>query len=187
MCFSLCRASLPSSATSVFVDVQSARGDGADRAALPAAAGEVRFSRAAFRLRNFARRKSAAQLHRIHLGQRREHAKEVMVLWLGQTLLDRYRTLGNRCMKTIANWRCDARSGLSAFAVGDGFVYGCYAVIVGLAVSGKLSLGEMTLYVVAFRQGQQAFQKARSAVWVASTNTICTCPICSISWRFRRS
>ena len=63
-------------------------------AALPAAAGEVRFSRAAFRLRNF-RAPETRRLNYIEyiLGSD-EHAKEVMVLGLGKVLLDRYRTVG---------------------------------------------------------------------------------------------
>jgi ATP-binding cassette subfamily B protein len=36
--------------------------------------------------------------------------------------------------------------------------YGCYALIVATTVAGRLSLGDMTLYLVAFRQGQQSFQ-----------------------------
>jgi ATP-binding cassette subfamily B protein len=35
--------------------------------------------------------------------------------------------------------------------------YGCYALIATSAVRGRLSLGDMTLYLVAFRQSQQAF------------------------------
>lgn len=128
-------------------------------AALPAAAGELRFSRAAFRLRNF-RAPETRRLNYIEyiLGSD-EHAKEVMVLGLGNMLLDRYRTLGESLYR-------DDRS-LAIRRAGWGYLlsllatlafYGCYVVIVGLAVAGKISLGDMTLYVVAFRQGQQAFQ-----------------------------
>src|SRR3954468_10309692 len=42
--------------------------------------------------------------------------------------------------------------------------YGCYALIVGATVRGRLSLGDMTLYLVAFRQGQQSFQSVLSAL-----------------------
>ncbi len=41
--------------------------------------------------------------------------------------------------------------------------YGCYALIVAATVRGRLTLGEMTLYLVAFRQGQQSFQSILSA------------------------
>ena len=40
--------------------------------------------------------------------------------------------------------------------------YGCYAMIVAATVRGRLSLGDMTLYLVAFRQGQQSFQAVLS-------------------------
>ena len=42
--------------------------------------------------------------------------------------------------------------------------YGCYALIVAATVRGRLSLGDMTLYLVAFRQGQQSFQSMLSAL-----------------------
>jgi ATP-binding cassette subfamily B protein len=134
-------------------------------AALPAAAGEVRFSRAAFRLRNF-RAPETRRLNYIEyiLGSD-EHAKEVMVLGLGKVLLDRYRTVGEslyRDDRSLAIRRAFWGYLLSLLATLA--FYGCYVVIVGLAVSGKISLGDMTLYVVAFRQGQQAFQSTLSSL-----------------------
>ena len=42
--------------------------------------------------------------------------------------------------------------------------YGCYALIVVATVRGRLSLGDMTLYLAAFRQGQQSFQAVLSAL-----------------------
>ena len=42
--------------------------------------------------------------------------------------------------------------------------YGCYALIVAATVRGRLTLGEMTLYLVAFRQGQQSFQSILTAL-----------------------
>ena len=58
--------------------------------------------------------------------------------------------------------------------------YGCYALMAVGAARGELSLGDMTLYMVAFRQGQQAFQSilSRSA---ACTRTTSTCRTCSHS------
>ena len=42
--------------------------------------------------------------------------------------------------------------------------YGCYLVIALQAARGQLSLGNLTLYVVVFRQGQQAFQSCLAAI-----------------------
>lgn len=134
-------------------------------AALPAAAGEVRFSRAAFRLRNFRAPESRRLNYIEYILGSDEHAKEVMVLGLGPALLDRYRSLGESLYeddRKLAVRRAIWGYLLSLLATIA--FYGCYAVIVGLAVAGKLSLGEMTLYVVAFRQGQQAFQSTLSSL-----------------------
>ncbi|HNF98340.1 MAG TPA: ABC transporter ATP-binding protein, partial [Pseudomonadota bacterium] len=109
-------------------------------AALPAAAGEVRFSRAAFRLRNFRAPESRRLNYIEYILGSDEHAKEVMVLGLGPALLDRYRSLGESLYeddRKLAVRRAIWGYLLSLLATIA--FYGCYAVIVGLAVAGKLS------------------------------------------------
>jgi len=54
--------------------------------------------------------------------------------------------------------------GYALSLVSTGVFYGCYALIVVATVRGRLSLGDMTLYLVAFRQGQQSFQAVLSAL-----------------------
>ncbi len=48
--------------------------------------------------------------------------------------------------------------------VGTGAFYGCYAGMALAAATARITLGNMTLYLVAFRQGQQAFQSVLGAV-----------------------
>ena len=48
--------------------------------------------------------------------------------------------------------------------LGTGTFYGAYAAMALMAAAGALTLGNMTLYVIAFRQGQQAFQSALAAI-----------------------
>ena len=48
--------------------------------------------------------------------------------------------------------------------VGTGTFYGAYAAMAVMAAAGKLTLGNMTMYVLAFRQGQQAFQSALGGI-----------------------
>ncbi|RYZ49539.1 MAG: ABC transporter ATP-binding protein, partial [Proteobacteria bacterium] len=42
--------------------------------------------------------------------------------------------------------------------------YGCYLIMAIQAADGVLSLGNLTLYVIAFRQGQQSFQSCLTAI-----------------------
>lgn len=130
-------------------------------AALPAAAVEVRLSQAAFAQRNL-RAAEARQLSYLeYVLASDEHAKEVMTLELGPVLLERYRSLGaslageeQGLLVRRTLW------GTLLSQLGTLSFYGCYLMIAGLAAAGRITIGELTLYVVAFRQGQQAFQGA---------------------------
>jgi ATP-binding cassette subfamily B protein len=48
--------------------------------------------------------------------------------------------------------------------ISSGAFYGCYLLIAEQAARGELTVGNLTLYVVVFRQGQQAFQSCLSAI-----------------------
>ena len=94
-----------------------------------------------------------------------EHVKEVKLFGLGDLLLGRYRTLAEtffredqRLAVKRALWGY-LMSLLSTLAF-----YGCYVAIVIATVRGRLTLGDMTLYLVAFRQAQQAFQAILGAL-----------------------
>jgi ATP-binding cassette, subfamily B, bacterial len=80
-------------------------------------------------------------------------------------LLARYRTLAETFFaddRRIAVQR--AGWGYVLSLLSTVVFYGCYATIVALTVAGRLSLGDMTLGLVAFRQGQQSFQAVLSAL-----------------------
>lgn len=134
-------------------------------AALPAAAGEMRFSKVAFRLRNWRAPETRRLNYLEYVLASDEHAKEVKVLGLGPVLLDRYRTLGESFYREDRKLAV-RRAGWGALLslLGTLAFYGCYLFIVGLAAAGRITLGEMTLYVVAFQRGQQAFQSSLSGV-----------------------
>ncbi len=92
-------------------------------------------------------------------------AKEIKLFNLGGTLLDRYTTLFDKFFeedKSLALRRATAGFGLGLIAT-LGF-YGSYAWIVWYTVQGKISLGDMTLYLTIFRQGQSTFQSILAAV-----------------------
>jgi ATP-binding cassette, subfamily B, bacterial len=92
-------------------------------------------------------------------------AKEIKLFNLGATLLNRYTTLFDKFFeedKSLALRRATAGFALGLIAT-LGF-YGSYAWIVWYTVQGKISLGDMTLYLAIFRQGQSTFQSILSAM-----------------------
>ena len=134
-------------------------------ATVPAFVAEARFSGAAFRLRNW-RSPDARRLNYLeYVMANDEHAKEVKLFGLGPLLLERYRGLSERFYaedKALATRRTVWAYLLSL--VSTLVFYGCYALIVVATARGGLSLGSMTLYLAAFRQGQLSFQSILTAV-----------------------
>ncbi|WP_437632665.1 ABC transporter ATP-binding protein [Sorangium sp. So ce854] len=134
-------------------------------AAIPATVAEARFSGAAFRLRNW-RSPEARRLNYLEYVLANDgHAKEVKLFGLGPMFLERYRALAASFYRedsALAVRRAGWAYGLSL--LGTAAFYGCYGAMALGAASGRLSLGEMVLYVAAFRQGQQSFQAVLAGV-----------------------
>src|SRR5881394_2027259 len=134
-------------------------------ATVPAFIAEARFSGAAFRLRNWRSPDSRRLTYLEYVLGNDEHAKEVKLFGLAPLLLGRYRRLAETFFAD--DRRMAVRRTVWGYAlslVSTLVFYGCYALIVAATVRGRLSLGDMTLYLVAFRQGQQSFQAILSAV-----------------------
>jgi ATP-binding cassette, subfamily B, bacterial len=134
-------------------------------AAVPATVVEMKFSAAAFRLRNRRSPEARRMNYLEYILANDDHAKEVKLFGLGPVLLDRYKSLGETFY--AENRRLDIQRaswawGLSLLATLA--FYGAYAVMAIDAALGLLSLGNMVLYVMAFRQGQQSFQSILSAI-----------------------
>lgn len=134
-------------------------------AALPSAIAEVRLSNLAFRVRNW-RSPEARKLNYLEYVLANDaHAKEVKLFGIGPLLLDRYRALGEtfyREDRALAVRRTSLGWLLSLF--GTAAFYGCYASMALGAARGELTLGDLVLYGVSFRQGQQAFQSILSSL-----------------------
>ncbi|MFO0590650.1 MAG: ABC transporter ATP-binding protein [Polyangiaceae bacterium] len=134
-------------------------------ATIPATIAEVKFGAAAFRLRNW-RSPDARKLNYLeYVLANDEYAKEVKVFGFGPLLLDRYRALGEtfyREDRDLAVKRSGWAYALSLLATGA--FYASYVAMGLAAAAGTITLGQMTLYVLAFRQGQAAFQAILSAV-----------------------
>jgi ATP-binding cassette subfamily B protein len=133
--------------------------------AIPASVFELRFSRSVFRLHNW-RAPETRQLNYLEwLLSNVSHVKEVKLFGLGPLLLGRYRGLFDKFYdqdRRLAVIRALAGAALSLVATGA--FYGCYATVALSAARGEISLGTMTLYLLAFRQGQQALQSILGSV-----------------------
>jgi ATP-binding cassette subfamily B protein len=134
-------------------------------AAIPATVTEMRFSNQAFRLKSWRSPESRKLMYLEYVLANDDHAKEVKLFGLGPMLLDRYKALGETFVKDdrdLVVKRTGWSYGLSLLATGA--FYGFYALMALGAARGAISIGEMTLYMVAFRQGQQSFQSLLSAL-----------------------
>ncbi len=128
-------------------------------ATVPATLAEMRYSKTAFRLRNWRSPDSRRLMYLEYVLANDEHAKEVKLFGLGPLFLGRYRELAERFHREdsdLATRRSLVTHALSLLATLA--FYGAYAAMAALAAVGKLTLGNMTMYVLAFRSGQQAFQ-----------------------------
>ncbi|UQA58356.1 ABC transporter ATP-binding protein [Polyangium aurulentum] len=134
-------------------------------AALPSTIAEVRLGNLAFRMRNW-RSPDARRLNYLEYVLANDgHAKEVKLFGLGPLLLGRYRALGEQFYKedrSLAVKRAGWGFGLSL--LGTGAFYACYATMAVSAATGAISLGDLVLYALAFRQGQGAFQSILSSL-----------------------
>jgi ATP-binding cassette subfamily B protein len=134
-------------------------------AAVPATVVEMKFSATAFRMRNWRSPETRRMTYLEYVLANDEHAKEVKVFGLGKVLFERYKALGEAFFaedRSLAVRRSAWAFGLSLLATGA--FYGAYAYMALAAAQGTISLGDMVLYVMAFRQGQQAFQSILGAI-----------------------
>lgn len=134
-------------------------------AAIPATVSEMKFSTAAFRMKNWRSPETRRLNYLEYVLATDEHVKEVKVLGLSDMLLEKYRQLGNRFYKEdrqLATSRSIWSYVLSLLA--SAAFYGAYGLMAVASAVGKITLGNLTLYMVAFRQGQQAFQSCLTAI-----------------------
>jgi ATP-binding cassette subfamily B protein len=134
-------------------------------AGLPAFLAEAKFSGEAFRLFRWRAPESRMQIYLESVLAREDSAKEVKLFQLGPRLLDRYRQIFTRLYREDRDLtvRRDAW-GFGLGLVGTGALYGGYAWIAAETVLGGMTVGQMTMYLMLFRQGQAAVSAALSAV-----------------------
>ncbi|MCA9684960.1 MAG: ABC transporter ATP-binding protein, partial [Myxococcales bacterium] len=119
----------------------------------------------AFRLFRWRSPETRKQMYLETVLAREDYAKEVKLYGLGPMLLQRYREIFE--LVFAEDRRLTLRRGLWGFflgLLGTGAFYGAYAWIVIETVLGHISLGEMTMYLLVFKQGQSAVSASLSSI-----------------------
>lgn len=132
---------------------------------IPAFIAETRYSERGFRLLTRRAPETRQVNYLSRLLTEDTAVKEIKLFNIGGTLLKRYTTLFDKFFeedKSLALRRAGAGFALGLIAT-LGF-YGSYAWIVWHTVQGRITLGDMTLYLAIFRQGQSTFQSILSAI-----------------------
>lgn len=132
---------------------------------IPEFVAEAKFSGDKFRLFRWRSPETRMQMYLETVLAREDHAKEVKLYGLGPRLLQRYREIFDRLF--AEDRALTLRRDLWGFLlglIGTGAFYGAYAWIVASAIQGAITLGEMTMYLLLFRQGQSAVSASLSSI-----------------------
>jgi ATP-binding cassette subfamily B protein/ATP-binding cassette subfamily C protein len=134
-------------------------------ASVPAFLAEARLSADSFRLWTW-RAPEGRRLNYLEwILTRDSHVKEVKLFGLGPLVLGRYRALFSKFFaedRRLAVRRM--RAGLGFGALSLAAFYAMYALMAGRAARAEISLGDLTLYIAVFRQGQGAIQAVLQGV-----------------------
>jgi ATP-binding cassette subfamily B protein len=132
---------------------------------LPVFVAEAKFSGDAFRLFRWRAPETRMQTYLETVLAREDSAKEVKLYQLGPKLLARYREIFERLFHE--DRRLTLRRNAWGFGLGLAGTlafYAAYAWVALSAVRGAITLGQMTMYLLLFKQGQAAVSAILSAV-----------------------
>ena len=134
-------------------------------AGLPSFVAETRFSGQAFTLFRWRSPETRMQIYLETVIAREDNVKEVKLFGLGPLLLQRYRDIFQRLYKAdkALAMRRDGW-GFVLGLIGTMALYGAYAWIAFATVVSRITLGQMTMYLMLFRQGQSAVSAILSAI-----------------------
>jgi ATP-binding cassette, subfamily B, bacterial len=134
-------------------------------AGVPAFIAETKFSGDAFRLFRWRSPETRMQIYLETVLAREDHAKEVRLFGLGARFLQRYRDIFDRLygQDRALSIRRDSWGFLLGL-VATITLYAAYAWIALAAVARAITLGQMTMYLLLFRQGQAAVAAMLAAV-----------------------
>jgi ABC-type multidrug transport system fused ATPase/permease subunit len=133
--------------------------------AVPAFVAETQFAGEAFRLFRWRAPETREQTYLETLIAREDFAKEVKLYQLGAMLLERYRSIFHRLYGEDRD--LTIRRGVWGYLLSllsTAAFYFAYAWIVLEAIAGRLSLGNMTMYLMVFRQGQTTFSSTLTSI-----------------------
>jgi ATP-binding cassette, subfamily B, bacterial len=134
-------------------------------AGLPAFIAEAKFSGDAFRLFRWRSPETRMQIYLETVLAREDHVKEVKLFGLGERLLQRYRDIFTRLYgeDRALSIRRDSW-GFALGLIATTALYGAYAWIALSTIRSAITLGQMTMYLLLFRQGQSAVAAILSSV-----------------------
>jgi ATP-binding cassette subfamily B protein len=134
-------------------------------AGLPSFIAETKFSDEAFSLFRWRSPDTRMQIYLETVLARNDNAPEVKLYGLGPLLLQRYRDIYER-LYTRDRSLAIRRDGWGFVLglIGTAALYGAYAWIAAAAVMSRITLGQMTMYLMLFRQGQSAVSAILSAI-----------------------
>src|SRR5690554_4969239 len=133
--------------------------------ALPVFLSETRFSGDAFRLFRWRSPETRMQMYLETVLAREDHAKEVKLYGLGPLLLDRYRGIFHKLYGADRDLAIRRDGwGFALGLIGTATLYAAYGWIAMTTIAGRITLRQMTMYLMLFRQRQAAVSASPSAI-----------------------
>ena len=132
---------------------------------LPAFFVEARFAGQAYQLFRWRSPETREMMYLESVLARDDYTKEVKLFGLAPRLLKRYKSIFQKIFRE--DRALTIRRGWWAFGlglVGTAALYAAFAWVVLATVSGQLSLGEMTMYIMVFKQGQSAVSASLTSI-----------------------
>ena len=134
-------------------------------AALPGFVAEAKFSNDAYQLFRWRSQDRRMQMYLETVLAREDSIKEVQLFDLGDTFLGRYKSIFHKIFAETRALTIRRESwGWLLGVIGSAGFYGAYAWVVFDTVSGRLTLGDMTMYLLVFKQGQAAVAAMLTAI-----------------------
>lgn len=134
-------------------------------AGLPAFLAETKFSNDAFRLFRWRSPETRKRMYLETVIAREDYVKEVKLFNLGELFLKRYHQIFEKLFaedRSLTMRR--GLWGLLFTLLGTLTFYGAYFWVVFATLAGRLTLGQMTMYLMVFRQGQSAVSASLTAI-----------------------